>query len=109
MEFRAEVNHIRVSSRKMKALTAIVRGLNTTAALDKLKFLNKSGVEELTKLIKSALANAKNKGANAGDLKIKEIVSSAAGAMKRFRAASRGVAHSYKKRMSHVKIILAEK
>ena len=92
----------------MKALSAVVRGLNAQLALSQLKFLNKSGVEELTKLIKSAISNAKNKGANVEVLKIKEIMSSAAGAMKRFRAASRGVAHSYKKRMSHVKIILSE-
>lgn len=109
MEVKAEANHIRVAPRKMKELTRLVRGLKTQEALDKLSFLNKSGVEDLIKLIKSAIANAvKNFNLSPDNLKIKTLQSNTAGAMKRFRAASRGVAHSYKKRMSHVKIILTE-
>lgn len=107
MEVKAEVNYIRVGPKKIKELTRLVRGLKTQDAIDKLSFLNKSGVDDLIKLIKSAMANAvKNFNLSPDNLKIKSLQSNTAGAMKRFRAASKGVAHSYKKRMSHVKIIL---
>ena len=107
MEVKAEVNHIRVTPRKMKELTGLIRGLKPQVAVEKLNFLNKSGAQDLAKLIKSAIANAvKNFNLNEDNLKIKMLESNTAGAMKRFRAASRGVAHSYKKRMSHVKIVL---
>jgi large subunit ribosomal protein L22 len=107
MEVKAEVNYIRVAPRKMKELARLVRGLKTQEAIAKLNFLNKSGVDDLIKLIKSAMSNAaRNFNLSSDNLKIKSLQSNTAGAMKRFRAASKGVAHSYKKRMSHVKIIL---
>jgi large subunit ribosomal protein L22 len=107
MEVKAEVNHIRVTPRKMKELAGLIRGLKPQVAIEKLNFLNKSGAQDLARLIKSAMANAvKNFNLHEENLKIKTLESNTAGAMKRFRAASRGVAHSYKKRMAHVKIVL---
>lgn len=74
---------------------------------EKLPFLHKSGAQDVLKLIKSALANAENNfNLKRENLKVKELSVRSAGAMKRFRAASRGVAHGYKKRMSHIKIVL---
>ncbi len=107
MEIKAEANHIRVSTKKMELLIRMIKDSSPSVVLEKISLLNKSGVEELAKLIKSAISSAVNNFKLAEDkLKIKELSVRPAGLMKRFRAASRGVGHSYKKRMSHIKIIL---
>jgi len=81
-----------------------------SVAITTLGFMNKSGAKELQKVIASALANAKNSGVEKqGEFFIKEIQVLPGSAMKRFRAVSRGMAHTYKKRMSHIKVILTEK
>lgn len=107
MEIKAESNHIRVSTKKMELLIRSVKSSSPQVVIDKISLLNKSGVDELIKLIKSAMSNAVNNFKLDKDkLKIKELSVRSGGAMKRFRAASRGVGHSYKKRMSHIKIIM---
>lgn len=91
----------------MKLLIKTIKGFSLEEIVSRLKMLNKNGAGDLIKLINSAVANATtNFNLQRENLKIKELSVSSAGAMKRFRAASRGVAHGYKKRMSHIKIIL---
>lgn len=109
MEITATVKYLRVSPRKMQLLAKSVKEMPATEAAVTLGHINKSGAKTLQKLISSALANAKNKAiATAGELFIKEIQVLPGTAMKRFRAVSRGMAHSYKKRMSHVHVILTD-
>lgn len=91
----------------MKLLVKSVKGLTPDEIINSFVFLRKSGAKQLSDLIKSAIANAvSNFNLKRENLKIKEFSVNTAGAAKRFRAASRGVAHSYKKRMTNVKIIL---
>lgn len=107
MEIKAELKDIRVTPRKMKLLISGVSKFKLEEMLEKLQMLNKTGARELKELINSGVANAVNNfQLKKENLKIKELSVRPAGVMKRFRAASRGVAHGYKKRMSHIKIIL---
>lgn len=110
MDIYATSKYVRVSPRKMQLLAKSVAQNNASEAVIKLGFIQKSGATELKKTIASALANAKNRGIGVSDnFFIKEIHVLPGSAMKRFRAVSRGMAHEYKKRMSHIKVILAEK
>ena len=92
----------------MQLLARSISELSPKIALTTLGFLKKSGALPLQKVIASAVDNAKQKNLAVDTLKFKEVQVLAGSAMKRFRAVSRGTAHSYKKRMSHVKVILTE-
>jgi large subunit ribosomal protein L22 len=107
VEIKAELKYVRVSPRKMKLLMNTLRVFPVDQMIERLKMLNKSGGLDLLKLIESARSNAENNFHLSREvLKIKELSVRSAGGMKRQRAASRGVGHGYKKRMSHIKIVL---
>jgi large subunit ribosomal protein L22 len=107
LQVKAELKYVRVTPRKMKLLMKTMRAFALVEMIERLKVLNKSGALDLIKLIESAVSNAINNfHLNADSLKVKELSVRSAGGMKRQRAASRGVGHGYKKRMSHIKIVL---
>ena len=70
--------------------------------------MTKSAAEPLSKTITSAIANAKQKGIDAEVLRFKTIEIMGGPSMKRWNAVSRGQAHAFKKRMTHIRIILME-
>lgn len=110
MDIQATAKYVRVSPRKLLLLADSVRSMPAKQAVTTLNFINKSGARELRQVILSALANAKNRNAaSENDLEFKTLSILPGSAMKRFRAVSRGMAHEYKKRMSHVRVVLQEK
>ncbi len=109
MDTFATAKYVRVGQRKMALLATSIRGMSAESSVQRLLFIKKSGALELSRLIASALANAKNKNLDTGSLVVGSIEVLPGGAMKRFRAVSRGMAHTYKKRMSHIRVILQEK
>jgi len=107
MEVKAEAKYIRMSSRKVRLVVDAIRGLSPQKALEYLKFVNKRAAGPLSKVIKSAIANAKNNfGLKPEDLRFKEIQVGEGPTLKRWRAVSRGRAHQIMKRTSHIKVIL---
>jgi len=110
MKFVAESKYLKISPRKVALVAKTIRGLSPNKALEKLQFITKSASQPLTKILKSALANAQNKGqAKAEELKIKSLEIVPGPSFKRWRPVSRGRAHPYKKRTSHIKVVLEEK
>lgn len=110
MEIIAESKHLRISPRKAALVASVVRGLSPLKALDKLRFVTKSAAVPMAKTLKSAIANAQSKAnLKPEDLKIKRIEVSAGPALKRWRPVSRGRAHPFKKRASHIKVVLEGK
>lgn len=108
MEVQATTKFIRVSPRKLALLVKNMRGMKAQQVVTNLTFTRKAGVTEIRKLILSAIANAKQKNINQDQLMVKSLNVLPGGAMKRFRAVSRGMAHTYKKRMSHVRVTLTD-
>lgn len=110
MEFVAESKYLKISPRKVALVAKTIRGLSPNKALEKLQFIIKSASLPLTKILKSALANAQNKGqAKTEELKIKSLEVLPGPSFKRWRPTSRGRAHPYKKRTSHIKVVLEAK
>ena len=107
MEVKAIAKYIRVSPRKMDLLVRGVKHMAPNHAVVVLEHTSKSGAKPLRKVIASALANATQKNIDQV-LQFKTIEVLSAGGMKRHRPVSRGMAHSYKKRMSHVKVVLTD-
>lgn len=60
MEAKAKVTGVRITPRKVRLVIDTVRGKNVSVALGILANMNRSSVTEVTKLIKSAAANAVN-------------------------------------------------
>lgn len=106
---KAIQKYIRTSPRKLRLIADAVRSLEPSDALIQLKFMNKRAAEPLMKVIKQALANAKNaKGFSPENLKFKHIDIGEGPTYKRWQAVSRGSAHSIFKRTSHIKVELEE-
>lgn len=110
MEITTEIKYIRISPRKLRLLADGLRGLSLQEALDRLQFIGKSAASPLFKSIKSAIANAQNNAKlDIEDLKIKTLEISGGSAFKRWRPVARGQAHSFRRRTSHIRLILEGK
>lgn len=108
-EVLATIKYLRVSPKKLREVVGVVRGLSPIAALDQLKFLPKRAAQPLAEALKSAIANATNNlKLKIENLRIKTIEIGEGPRLKRWRAVSRGAAHQYKRRTSHIKVILEE-
>lgn len=108
MEYEATTKYVRVSTRKVRLVADSVRRLTPTAALSALSAMRKSAAIPLAKTIASAVANAKQKGVAQDALAFKTIEIMGGPAMKRWNAVSRGQAHAFKKRMTHIRIIVED-
>lgn len=109
MDIIALQRYVRVSPKKMRFVADVTKKMSPIEAVEKLPFLRKRGSEVIIKVIKSALASAKQKGLSDDTLFFKEIQIGEGPRLKRGRAASRGRWHPYKRRMSHVRIVLTVK
>lgn len=108
MEFEATAKYIRISPRKLRLVADAIRGLTPKEAIGHLGQLPKRGAAPLADVVASALANASNKQANQDTLRFKTIEVMEGPVMKRWRAVSRGQAHAYKKRMTHIRVTLTD-
>lgn len=107
MEVIARSKNIRISARKIRLLVEAVKNLPPLTALTQLKFLNKRAAIPLRKTIENAVNNASfNFKLTPDDLRIKEILVQDGPSFKRWQPAARGGAHPYKKRTSHLKVVL---
>ena len=107
---KATVKYARISSRKVAIVANLIRGKNVDEAMALLQFTPKAGAEVLTKLLKSAIANAENNNQmNHSKLYIAEIYSNQGPTLKRIRPAAKGSAVRIRKRTSNTTIVLKEK
>jgi large subunit ribosomal protein L22 len=106
---KAILKNYRQSPRKVRLVADLVRGKKTTDALTTLRFLDKRAAGPFAKLIESAVANAKQQGADLDKLFIKAVAVNKAPTMKRFMPRARGSASRINKRNSHLSVELGEK
>ncbi len=107
---KASVKNVRIAPEKVTLLVNEVKKMSPTHSVEVLKLVNKSASPVLIKLIKSAIANAKNNnGLQESDLVFKEIVVTKGPMFKRLQPVSRGRAHNIMKRTSHINVTLAVK
>lgn len=109
MEAKSVQKFVRMSPRKLRLVVSLIKDMKPAEAVKVLPHVGKRAAEPLAKAIKTAIANAKVKGANEADLVFKEIQIGEGPRLKRGRAASKGRWHPYKRRMSHIRIIVEAK
>ncbi len=96
------LKNYRQSPRKVRLLADLVRGKKVKDALATLQFVDKRAAGPFAKVIASAVANAKDKGAAVETLKIKTVRVEKGMVMKRFMPRARGSASRINKRNSHI-------
>ena len=109
MVSRAEAKFIRISPTKIRPVMELVKGANATDALAKLELVNKKGAQQLFKVLKSAVANAKSKGYQEHKLFISKMIANPGPVLRRYRAASFGRASMIRKRTAHILVELEAK
>ena len=86
-----------------------LRGKSIKEAKNRLDFIIKRASGPLHKLLNSAVANAKNLGANMDNLFVKAIMVDGGKILYRRRPVSHGSAHTIHKRTSHITVVLSER
>jgi len=113
MEARAIQRAVRQSPRKMRLVVDMVRGKQVNEAVALLKFSKKHAARQISKVLMSAVANAREaslKGDERLDedtLFVKHATVDPGPALKRFMPAAMGRATPIRKRTSHVTIVVA--
>lgn len=110
MIIKAVQKNTRQTPRKVRLVANQIKGLALADALRQLAVIEKKSTLVLLKTINQALANARhNHGLKIEDLKLKSILIGDGPRYKRFRAVSRGRAHTVVKRSCHVRVELESK
>jgi large subunit ribosomal protein L22 len=98
------------SPRKVRLVVNAIRGKSVANALAQLSVMNKRAAAPIEKLVRSAVANAKqNANTEADTLFIKEVRVEKGVTLKRSMPAARGTAHPIHKHRSQVYLILGSK
>ena len=107
---KASALNLRISPRKMRLLTDLVRGMYVDQAVTALKYSPQKGAEFLLRAIKSAAANAVNNfSLKPENLYVKTVTCDMGRVMKRYFPRARGSAFVIKRKMAHVNVELSEK
>ena len=109
-QVQAKLRYLRVAPRKVRLVADQVRGLPVQEAIDFLAFARKSAAIDISKLLKSAVASADQKGGmDLDNLVVKSILVDQGPIIRRFLARARGSASRINKKTSHITVVLAEK
>ena len=102
----AKLNYLRIAPRKTRSVADLIRGMHVNDAEAQLLVQTRRPAKALLKLLRSAVANAKNNKLNADHLFISEIRVDGGPMLKRSLPRARGSASPIQKKMSHITITL---
>lgn len=107
MEYVAESKNLKISPRKIRLVVEGIKNMPIPSALAVLAVGNTRASGPIKKALQSAMANAVHNGkVNKENLVISEMFVNEGVSLKRFHFAGRGRTRPYKKRTSHLKVIL---
>lgn len=110
MEVKAQKRLLRVTPRKARLVSDLVRGKDCGQAIAILRNSKQHVAKDIEKLIRSAMANAEhNNDMDINNLVIAKIYADEGPVLKRIRAGSRGSASRINKRTSTITVYVAEK
>ena len=106
----AQLKNLRQSPRKVRMVVNVVKGKGALKALQQLEFVVRRPAQPISKLLRSAIANAENNfNMVASNLYIKEFYVDEGVKLKRFRPKAMGAVGEIQKKTSHIHLVLAEK
>lgn len=107
MEARAIARFVRYAPRKVNQVLTVIRNQRVDKAFEILSFLPKNATELVEKVLKSAVANA-GKLKDLSSIKIKEAWVGQGPTLKRMRPGPMGRGLGYKRKTSHLTIIVTD-
>ena len=106
----AKLSYARVSVQKACFVLDAIRGKDAQTALAIVTYNPRYASELITRILKSAIANAENNnGMDVANLYVEECYANKGPTMKRIRPRAQGRAYRIEKRMSHITIVLNER
>ncbi len=110
MPINAKLNYLRIAPRKVRLVADLIRGKTVEEAETLLSFLPQKSALPLVKLLKSAIASAKNNlQLEPANLYIAKIMVNEGPKLKRWRPRARGQAYEIQKKTSHIVLVLESK
>lgn len=108
MAYISKWRFAKISPRKARLLTDLIRGKTVAEAMDLLKFSKKRGAVMVGKVLKSAVANADEKEADVEDLYVAGSFCDAGPIVKRMQPKDRGKSYAIFKRTCHITVTVDE-
>ncbi len=105
---QAQAKYVRIAPRKARLVADLIRGMSVNQAEAELYLSPKRAGSHVLKLLRSAMANAKEAKKEMEKLYVKEIRVDGGPSLKRWKPRARGSAGKIEKRTSHITIILSE-
>ncbi len=110
MQITAQLKNLRITPRKVRLISGLIKGMDAAAAKSQLDHLVKKSSRPMSKLLDSAVANARNNfGLVKDNLFVKDVIVDEGMKLKRFRPKGFGSTSPILKRTSRIRIILEEK
>jgi large subunit ribosomal protein L22 len=108
-DYHATHRFARISVRKVRPLLDLIRGHYADDALDVLKYMPHRGARMVERVLKSAMANAEDKGIrNVGELVVVDARGDGGPMVKRLMPRARGMAYLIRRRTCHIAIGLTD-
>lgn len=103
----AKLRYYRMGPRKLRLIVDVIRGRDVTRAQNALTVLNKKGAKPVLKLLRSAIANAKNNfNLDVERLRVASVTVDGGPMIKRWLPRAHGRATPIRERTSHVILTL---
>ncbi|MBN1869933.1 MAG: 50S ribosomal protein L22 [Candidatus Omnitrophica bacterium] len=103
---RAKARYMRVSPTKVRQVIDLIRGKDVSTSLAILTHVNKGSKGLITKVLDSAVNNAKQKGLSEDQLYISKVLAEQGPSWRRYRPAAFGRATPILKKTTHLTIEL---
>ncbi len=100
--------YARISPLRARQVLNVIRNKSAEEALYQLKVMNKKAALPIINTLKSAIANAEQKGADVSKLYIVKAVADEGPRFRKWMPRAHGRATIMKKRTSHITIVVAE-
>ena len=109
MEAKAKATYVRISPRKVQIVLDLIRNQPADKAMAILMFTHKAACEPVSKVLKSAIANAENNfNMDVSRLVVSEAHVAPGPILKRIQPRAQGRAYRINKRTSHITLVLKE-
>ena len=109
MGYTSSHRYAHIAPRKARLIADMIRGQSINDALTALEFSKKRGAYYFRNVLKSAVANAEEGDADVHNLYVAESRVDEGPSIKRWRPKDRGRAHPFKKRTSHLHVIVEQR
>jgi len=104
-QVKASHRFARISATKVRPFAELIRGMSVQEGLEALKYQPNRGARFLEKVLKSAAANAEDRGArNVDNLPIVDCRVDGGPMFKRLQPRARGMAFLIRRRFSHIHV-----